>query len=118
ERRMLYDERQLVDDPLAQVGMQARLQLADELLRRTDQQPVDALALVGLEREVGRVAAVVLLLLLDPPLVARLRPAALLVLRVDEVFEALGLLEAVAGAGEEARDAPVGEQHHPALRRA
>ena len=95
--------------------MQLVLELADQLVGRADQQPVEAALLVGGERDVGDVDEVVVLLLLDAALVARLRPAALVVLAVHVVLDAVGLLEAAAVADEEARVAAVGEQHAPAL---
>ena len=102
------------DDPLAQVRVELLLELADQLVGRADQQPVEAALLVRAEGDLGDVHEVVVLLL-DPALVARLRPAALVVLAVDVVLYAVGLLEAAAVADEEAGVAAVGEQHAPAL---
>ena len=67
-----------------------------ELLRRADQQAVEAAALVEGERDLGGVREVVLDLLLDAALVVGLRPAALVVPAVDVVLDAVGLLELVA----------------------
>ncbi len=106
---------QAAGDPLLQVRMKLRLELVDELVGRADQQPVEPAPLVGGERDVGDMDEVVVLLLLDPALVARLGPAALVVLAVDVVLDAVGLLEPAPVADEEARVAAVGEQHAPAL---
>ena len=105
-------------EPLAQVGVQLGLEVADELLRA--RRPA-----AGRSRGACRARTPPRrcarggrrLLLLDAALVVRLRPAALVVAAVDVVLDPVGLLELVAVAGEQPRDAAVDEQHAPALGR-
>ncbi len=75
----------------------------------------NGLALEVLHQRLGRVLQVVVLLLLDPALVARLRPAALVVLAEDHVVDLLDLAQALGGAAEDARVAAAHEGHAPAL---
>src|SRR5215210_6415087 len=71
------------DEPLLQVRVQLGLEVPDRLLGPADQQPVEAAQLEEVKGRVGRMAEMVLDLLVDAALVARLRPAALVVLAVD-----------------------------------
>ena len=100
----------------AQVRVQLLLDLADQLLRRADDEVVERLPLEAREQRVERVADVVELLLLHRALVARLRPAALVVLA--------GACRPRCGrpppgpsavADEDPRGPAVHEQHAPAL---
>ena len=81
----------------AQVRVQPLLDLGHELLRRADDKVVERAPLEAREQRGERVREVVELLLLDPALVARLRPAALVVLAVDVVLDPVDLLEPVGG---------------------
>src|SRR4051812_16696361 len=74
--------------------------------------------LEALEQHAQGAGDVVVLLLLDRALVVGLRPAALVVLAVDVVLDAVGLLEAVGAAEEQPRGAAGDQQHPPAARRA
>src|SRR4051794_31108147 len=85
--RVLHVALDAAGQPLAQVGVQASLEVADQLVGAADQQPVEPLALVQPEGDLGRMDEVVVLLLVHAPLVARLRPAALLVLAVDVILD-------------------------------
>ena len=115
DRRVLDVDGDAARDPLAQIRVQLALELGQQVVRRADQDAIEPAVLVDVEGEVGGVGEVVLDLLLHRAIELRRRPALLLVLGVDVVDEAVGLLQRVAGADEQPRGAAVGDQHEPRL---
>src|SRR5215208_1967187 len=101
--------------PFGEVAVQLRLEVGDHLARPAEDEPLERAPLEVLHQHLARVLEVVVLLLLDPALVARLGPAALIVLSEDEVVDLLDLPQAIGRAAEDARVAPVHERHAPAL---
>ena len=95
--------------------MQLRLEVGHHLARAAREQPLEGRPLEVLHQHVGRVLEVVVLLLLDAALVARLRQPALVVLAEDRVVDLVDLAHPVLGAAEDARGAPVHERDAPAL---
>ena len=91
------------------------LEVGHHLARPADDQPLERLALEVAQQRVAGVLQVVVLLLLDAALVARLRPAALVVLAGHVVVDPLDLAKAVGAAAEDARVAAVHERDAPAL---
>ena len=98
----------------AQVRVEPLLDLGHELLGRADHEVVERRPLEAGEERVERVVQVVELLLLHRPLVARLGPAALVVLAVHVVLDVVELLEPRRRAEEDPRRPAVDEQHAPA----
>ena len=80
-------------EPLPQVRVQVALELADGLVAARRSAGARSPRAFRRSNTTGRVLEVVAYVLLDRALVARLRPAALPVLRVDVVLDAVGLLE-------------------------
>ena len=113
DARVLDADADVAREALLQVRVQLALEVADGLVGRADQELLEALALEQVEDDGGGVGEVVADVLVDRALVARLRPAALLVLGVHAVLDPVGLLELLGRAGEDAGDPPVGEQHAP-----
>jgi hypothetical protein len=95
--------------------VELRLEVGDHLARAADDQLLEGLPLEVAHERVAGVLEVVVLLLFDPALVARLRPAALVVLAEHVVVDLLDLAEAVGRAAEDARVAAVHERDAPAL---
>ena len=101
--RVLDVDVQPAGEALAQVGMQVALEVAGELLRGADEDAPGRSSLQVGEGDLGRVAQVVVDVLVDRALVVGLRPAALVVAAAQLVLDELDLLERVAGAAEEPR---------------
>jgi hypothetical protein len=102
-------------EPLLEVLVELRLEVGGQLPGAADDQALERLLLEVPHQCVAGVLEVVVLLLLDPALVARLGPAALVVLPEDVVVDLLDLPEALGGAAEDAGVAAVHERHAPAL---
>ena len=98
--------------------MKPSLDVSGQLLGSSDQQAIEGRALEAPKELVGDALEVVCDLLLDAALVARLRPAALIVLAVDVIPDELYLLEVLGGAAQDAPDPAVDQQHAPAPARA
>src|SRR5262249_7058362 len=90
-------------DPVAQIAVEVRGDLAAHLVRRADDESLHEALLEDPEELVGGVLQVVLGLLLDPALVSRLRPAALVVPAVDVVDDARDLAHLIRAPAEDAR---------------
>ena len=116
--RVLDVEVQPPGEALAQVGVQVGLEVAGELVRGADQDPRGQIVLEVREGDLGRVAQVVVGVLVDRALVVGLRPAALVVAAAQLVLDELDLLERRARTAEQPRHAAVDEQRAPALGRA
>ena len=91
------------------------LERGHDLPGPADDQPLERLLLEVTHQRVARVLEVVVLLLLNPALVARLRPATLVVLPEHLVVDLLDLSEALWRASQDARVPAVHERHAPAL---
>ena len=91
--RVLDVEVQPPGEALAQVRVQVGLEVAGELLRGADEDPGRQIVLQVGEGDLGRVAQVVVGVLVDRALVVGLRPAALVVAAAQLVLDELDLLE-------------------------
>src|SRR4051794_12334018 len=100
--RVLDVDLDTADDTLLEVRMQLLTEVFEDGLRRADEQRVERAPLVPAQEFLGGVLQVVLCLLVDRALVARLRPAALVVAAVHLVVDASDLVEPIARPAEDA----------------
>jgi hypothetical protein len=113
--RVLHVHLHPAGEQLAQVVVELLLEVGHDLTRTADDEPLERLPLEVAQQCVAGGLQVVVLLLLHAALVARLRPAALVVLAVHVVVDPLDLAKAVGAAAEDAGVAPVHERDAPAL---
>jgi hypothetical protein len=113
--RVLHIHLDAPGEPLLEVLVELGLEVSCHLPRAADDQALERLLLEVAHQRIARVLEVVVLLLLDPALVASLGPAALVVLAEDVVVDLLDLPEALGRAAEDAGVAPVHERNAPAL---
>src|SRR3954447_10028995 len=96
---------------LREIRMKTLAEVLVDRFGRSDEQRLERAPLVTPKQLVDRVLQVVLRLLVDRALVARLRPTALVVTPMDLVVDACHLVEAVAGAPEDAGGLAVDKNH-------
>ena len=114
-RRVLDVDGHVAGHEAAQVGGQRRLRGVPRLLRRAQDEAGGALRAQQPGGGLGDGLEVLVDVVLDGALVARLRPAALVVAPVHVALDERELLERVAPAHQQAREGAVDQQHGPGL---
>ena len=110
---MLDVDRNVPGEPLAQIGMQPRVDHRPHLRRPRDHETIEGPAAVQREQKVADVFGVVLHFLLDPALEAGLGPAALRVPAMDGVLDVSHLGQGDIVPSEDPPVLPAHQRHPP-----